>query len=422
MVQHVKLICMILVLSAAAVPAGPNEVIRDEAKVPDYNLPDLLVLSSGDTVNRPELWFQKRRPEILNLFKTNVYGESPVLPDRVEFKVESVEQGLFGGIASRKQVTVYLLSNDKKLSVDLLMYIPEHVKGPVPAFLGLNFAGNQAVQHDPGIPLADCWVKNSATYQTENNRVTEGSRGVRSFRWPVEMIVARGYAVATVCYNDIVADDPELFAAAMDSFFPDYSGPDSPGAISIWAWGLRRILDYLELDPQIDPQRVAVIGHSRLGKTALWAGALDERFALVYSSCSGCGGAALSRRQFGETVKIINEKFPHWFCGRFKDYNDKVSDLPLDQHMLLSLIAPRPLVVASASKDLWADPRGEFLSAVHAGPVYRLLGEAGLQTETVPQPHQPVGSRIRYHIREGGHNITPLDWHFVLNFADECLK
>ena len=419
---YLKNVWVVLVVTVIAASARPGDVLYEEAKVPGYTLPDPLVLSSGDTVDSPGVWNQNRRPEILDLFKTHVYGESPALPDDIEFKVESVEQELFGGIASRKQVTVYLLSNDKKLSVDLLMYIPSHVKEPVPSFLGLNFAGNQAVQHDPGIALADCWMKNSDAYHTEDNRATEASRGVRSFRWPVEMIVARGYAVATACYNDIVPDDPELFAAAMDSLFPEYTGPDSPGAISIWAWGLRRIMDYLELDPRIDPQRVAVIGHSRLGKTALWAGALDQRFALVYSSCSGCGGAALSRRQFGETVKIINDKFPHWFRGRFNDYNDNVAALPVDQHMLLSLVAPRPLIVASATEDLWADPRGEFLSAVHTGPVYRLLGAAGLETDKMPQPHQPVGNRIRYHIRKGGHNITPLDWHYVLNFADEWLK
>jgi len=394
----------------------------DESKIPPYVLPEPLVTIAGIPVLTPQHWYDFRRDEILELFKSFVYGKMPETTPPATFDVSSVNKNALNGSATRKDIKIFLIGDPAGPSMDLTLYLPNNAAKPVPVFLGMNFYGNQTVWDDPEIPLPQSWVRNREEWGITENRATDSSRGQRKNRWPVDQILARGYGLAVAYYGDVEPDEPQLFDQSIRKALlrPGQQHPDNDewGAIGAWAWGLSRAMDYLEKDPDVDSARVAVMGHSRLGKTALWAGATDQRFAAVISNNSGCGGAALSRRIFGETLKLINDRFPHWFCGNFKKYNGHESECPVDQHMLLALIAPRPLYVASAEQDLWADPRGEFLSAVHATPVYRLLGEEGLPTNEMPQVNQPVVGTIGYHIRTGEHDVTAYDWQCYMDFCD----
>lgn len=426
-----RLVALLLLLamhSAVSLEGQPAGFNYDESKVGSYTLPDALTLNDGTPVRDTAAWTRLRRPELLEHFAREVYGRTPAgRPAGMHWAVTSEDRAALGGKAVRKEITVWFSAGTAGPKMHLLLYVPAAAPKPVPAFLGLSFYGNHSVHADPGITLSTAWMRNSAEHATVNHRATEKSRGSHASRWQIEEVIARGYATATIYCGDLCEDRPEGLSADVAALFKtggtEERAPDAWGAIGIWAWGLSRALDYLEHDADIDARRVAVHGHSRLGKAALWAGAQDERFALVISNESGCGGAALSRRNYGETVKRINTSFPYWFARNFRRYNDRESALPVDQHQLIALIAPRPVYVASAEGDKWADPRGEFLGAKEAEPVYALWGKKGLGVTDQPPVDTPVhGDGLAYHVRTGVHDITAYDWNQYLAYADRVLK
>lgn len=360
-------------------------------------------------------WKKVHRPAIMDFFLTDVYGHYPQKQVTPRFELLEQSDKALGGKAIRKQVAIHLDGMDTPIL--LLIYQPAGVKGKVPAFVGMNFKGNHQVNIDPEIIISDNAPKGK-------DLGTDAPRGAASSRWPLEEIVGAGYAVATIYRGDVDPDHDDGFKNGIHPLFyrAGQTKPDAEewGTIGAWAWGLSRVMDYLEQDKSIDHKRVAVIGHSRLGKTALWAGATDERFAIAISNDSGCGGAALSVRKVGETVAKINKSFPHWFCDNYNKYNDNEEALLVDQQGLIALIAPRPVYVASATEDEWADPEGEFLSALYASPVYELYGKKGLAVSSMPKPEQPsIEGYVGYHIRTGKHDITLYDWQQYIKFANQ---
>lgn len=418
-----KYAVLILLAAAGLWAQEPAEANYDEAKVGSYTLPDPLTMANGQPVKDARTWTRARRPELLRMFQEHVFGRNA--PPRSKPLVEVVEAGApaLDGKAVRKQAVIWFSGKKEGPKVNVLVYLPAAARGPAPVFVGLGFGSNATVHQDPGILAGESWMRDPQDKTKFVKQTTpEKARGLSASRWQVEKVIGRGFGLAVANYNDIEPDfvggighgvRPLGFRAGQTE-----PAADEWGAIGAWAWGLSRIVDFLLTDKAVDARRIALIGHSRLGKTALWAGAQDERFALVISNNSGEGGAALARRNYGETLKRITTAFPHWFCLNYRQYADDPNRLPVDAHELIALMAPRPVYVASAEEDRWADPRGEFLAAVAAGRVYELLGKQGLGTDAMPPVTAPIMKTVGYHIRTGKHDVTEYDWEQYLKFAE----
>lgn len=424
-------------------------LVCNESAIQPYALPDPLLLDNGKLVTEADIWWRQKRPEILSLFENEMYGKTPLFSQAVtgfrrnpRIKIINEKKDVFNGKATRREIRLYFMENDEGFQLDILLYIPNRTKKTVPAYVMLNFRGNQSVTDDRDILIGTSWMSPSEDGTVSDFRSTEKSRGVAKSRWPIEMMIDRGYALATACYQQIApdyADDgPNEIQAVFRKKGQIVPALNEWGSIGIWAWGMSRILDYLETEPRINPTQIVAAGHSRLGKTALWAGAQDPRFAIVIANNSGCGGAALSKRIFGETIDLLCYVRPHWFCKNYNYYANNEKTLPFDQHELIALIAPRPVYIATAEEDWEADPKGEYLSLLNADAVYRLLGTNGIGDKDckncllkrdqlvydarIPDVNQPTGETIGFHVRTGKHDVTRYDWEQFLNFTDRHFK
>lgn len=386
---------LVILVVSCQIAYGQENTNYDESEVPDFALPALFETADGEPVESVNSWEEIRRPEIIQLFEEHVYGEMPDQFDTIRFKTARENPEMMDGTAHLKEVDIEITRNGKSLTIRLNLFIPAAAEKPAPIFLLINHRGPENM--DP-------------TRQTKKDF------------WPAEKMVERGYAAAVFDVEDVADDNSETFGAdLLEKLYPEQlNNRAGMRALSAWAWGAMRVMDYLVRDPDVDQQRSVVVGHSRGGKAALWTGAQDQRWGITISNESGAGGAALSRRRFGETVKQINNAFPYWFTPNFNKFNDNESALPVDQHMLIACMAPRPVYVASAEEDAWADPRGEYLSLKHGAEVYtEIYGLPVDLSEEMPPVNSPVTeSHAGYHIRDGEHDLTLYDWNRFMDFAD----
>lgn len=406
----------------AQVADAPPDTVADipvnytEALVGSYTLPDPLTMEDGRPVQTREMWWSQRRPELVRLFEEYQYGRSPGRPNDMVFHVFESAGSAFGGRAIRRQVTLYFNRDRTGPDLDLLIYLPARATGPVPIFLNVSFSPNSNAVADSAIRPSEVWDR-----ETRKRVPARPGRGFG--RIDVLPFLEAGIGVATVYYADLDPDFPGGATLGIRGVYMDEGqeepAPDEWGAIAAWSWGLRRVMDYFETDPDIDHERVALFGASRVGKTVLWTAAKDPRFALVIASASGEGGAALSRRNYGETVAHLTapSRYRYQFAGNYAKYADRVNELPVDAHLLLALIAPRPVLLQTGTEDRWSDPKGEFLAALAAEPVFEMLGAKGLDTTTIPPPGQPILNTLGFLIHEGGHGPAPADWPIFLEFV-----
>lgn len=381
----------------------------DDSKAGGYTLPGLLITSDGKAVKDVRTWTNQRRPEILRMFEQLQYGRVPEKFAKPRFEVHEKAAAALNGAAIRSQVTIHFSPSPDGPKADLLIYLPANARGSVPLLLNAGFGANSSAVDDPGIRPGTVWNR-------EKQRVP-ASQGRAFGRMNVTPLLEKGIGWATVYYGDFDPDFDGGVSLGVRSLFPK---PDSDqwGTISAWSWGLSRVLDYLETDSRIDAKRVGLTGVSRLGKTVLWTGARDQRFSLVIASCSGEGGAALGKRIYGETMRHMAVRYGYQFAGNYTKWSERISEYPIDAHMLIALMAPRPLLLQTGTTDGWSDPKGEFLAAVAAEPAYKLFGKRGLETTEMPPPNQMIGHTLSYVMHEGGHGMIPGDWAHFIRFME----
>jgi hypothetical protein len=420
------LVCVAVTAQEKKGPSPPPDVVAgipvnyDEAKVGSYQLPDPLTLADGKPVRDAKTWTGKRRPEIVKLFEENQYGRSPGRPAEMNFDVFEKGAPAFDGKGIRRQVTISFSKDKSGPKMDLLEYVPAAAKKPVPLLLNISFTANSNTVKDPGVKVGEIWGR--------DHKKVPANQGPAFGSVNVTRLLDAGFGFATFYYGDV---DPDFLGGVPMGVRALYlkpgqtePAPDEWGAIAAWAWGISRAIDYLETDHAVDAKRVAITGVSRLGKTVMWAGAHDPRVALVIASCSGEGGAALSRRNYGETIAHLTAptRYPYQFAGNYGKYAQHVEQFPVDANLLVALMAPRPVLLQTGSTDLWSDPKGEFLAAVAADPVYKLLGKRGLETDEIPKAGQPILHDIGYLMHEGGHGTIPSDWDTYLQFLEMHLR
>lgn len=411
-----------LILGAAAMPTPAADFPPPSQLPSNPGLPDVLTAFDGKTVSTKDEWENVRRPELKALFQHYMYGKYPAVAPKVGAAVLFEDAKALDGKATLREVALTVADGAPPIRV--LVAVPNERSGPVPVFVGLNFHGNHTLTADPRVKLPDGWVYPNGP-GVKANRAGEAGRGQRPDEWPLDLLVSRGYAVATAYNGDVIPDDPKARGGLADLLMPaGAADPSGTAAVMSWAWGVHRIVDYVSALPEIDPKRVAAFGHSRLGKTALVAAAFDDRIAVGFPHQAGCGGTAPSRTSDpkAESVKRITASFPHWFCGNFTMFADDTSKLPFDQNGLVAVCAPRPVLFTNATGDQWANPTGQFEILKAATPAYRLLGVDGIAADAMPPEGKLIDSRLGYWIRPGKHETNREDWAAILAFADKWLR